>query len=137
MANPGKHDPDYIEVKRSAENTFRVEPNKLFADEYPECLRFMDAAVDEEMYKLGGQLSEEEKERLCLSLTEKIKRFAVDLGVQRYKYVAMVTIGDKKRQSVRVCSRCLWLPAYDRSVSVTRENFRHFLVATLYAVYSE
>lgn len=59
---------------------------------------------------------------------------------KRYKYVCMVTIGERRGPrpfGVMVTSRCIWNTDTDNFASTSIKSKRLFAVATLYALYSE
>ena len=49
---------------------------------------------------------------------------APDLALSRYKYVVQVTLGEVKKQGVRVASRCLWDTDNDNYSSYSFKNVR-------------
>ena len=49
-------------------------------------------------------------------------RHFVDLGLKRYKYVVQVTLGEVKKQGVRIASRCLWDTNNDNHSSYSFKN---------------
>lgn len=55
----------------------------------------------------------------------------------RYKYVCLVTIGQKKDQGMAVSSRCVWNTDTDNYASATFSKGDLLAVATLYACYFE
>jgi hypothetical protein len=57
--------------------------------------------------------------------------------VCRYKYVCVVTIGQKKEQGMAVCSRCVWNTETDNYASASFSRGDLLAVATLYATYFE
>lgn len=56
---------------------------------------------------------------------------------QRYKYVCVVSIGQKKDQGMAVSSRCVWNTETDNYASATFSKGDLLAVATLYACYFE
>ena len=55
----------------------------------------------------------------------------------RYKLVAVVNIGEVKRQSVRVASRCLWQTAYDNFGEGAFENSTLWCTVAVFGMYQE
>ena len=55
----------------------------------------------------------------------------------RYRYVSLVTIGEKKDQGVRFGSRCVWDHQRDSYATNFYETHQLYAVGTLYAIYYE
>jgi len=55
----------------------------------------------------------------------------------RYKYVVLVTIGQKAGQSCDISSRCCWNTDYDTVASATFGTEMLYAVAIVYAIYYE
>jgi len=49
-------------------------------------------------------------------------RNRADLALKRYKYVVQVTLGEVKKQGVRIASRCLWDTNNDNHSSYSFKN---------------
>ena len=73
------------------------------------------------------------------TLSDDIKTDIKQLDVPRYKLVCLVTIGEKKKQELRLSSQCMWDVKVDSSVTYTWEaDERHFFCCVvLYAIYRE
>lgn len=70
---------------------------------------------------------------LSLDIKTKVKK----LNFQRYKIVAVVTIGEKKDQGLRVGSRCLWDADRDSYAEACFENAHIYGIGAVYGIYFE
>jgi hypothetical protein len=59
------------------------------------------------------------------------------LGYNRYKLVVQATIGEKKGQGVRNCSRCLWDTENDNFASESFQSMHLFATVTVFGLYFE
>ena len=114
-----------------------MEPKLRFAQKVRIMKQFMEILLQENISKIKGKPTDHEKKDLTTQMSDRIKRMALSLGTERYKYVVMVTTGDKNRHDFRMGSRCMWQPSTDISISVSTENCTHFIVAILFALYRE
>lgn len=60
-----------------------------------------------------------------------------ELDLPRYKVVVQVTLGELRRQTVRVASRCLWDTETDNYASYTWNNESIWCNALVFALYTE
>jgi len=79
----------------------------------------------------------EDETRWTVEITERIKQACKDLGLKRYKYVVQVTLGEVKKQGVRIASRCLWDTNNDNHSSYSFKNESLWCSAMLFACYTE
>ena len=114
-----------------------MEPKVRFAQNFGTMKQFMQTLLQENIDKVKTKQTAREKKDLTAQISDRIKRRALGLGTERYKYVVMVTTGDKNRHDFRMGSRCIWQPSTDTSISVSIENCTHFIVAVLFALYRE
>ena len=70
-------------------------------------------------------------------LSEDVKDKLKALGLERYKIVCLITIGEKKSQGVHVVSRCSWDANHDDHVTYNWQNAQIFCTITVYGLYSE
>ena len=75
--------------------------------------------------------------RSTQELSDGIKEQVKGLGFNRYKFVVLVTLGQKRGQCQRIVSRCLWDTAVDNMVAETFESEDIYCVATVYGLYYE
>ena len=57
------------------------------------------------------------------------------LGLDRYKYLVQVVMGEQRGQGVRMGCRCFWDSETDSNASEVFINDKLFCVASAYAVY--
>ena len=70
-------------------------------------------------------------------MSEEIKDQVKLLEFDRYKFVCLVTLGEKKNQDLRLTSRCAWDAGLDNSSSYTWQNMNSFCSVTVYGLYHE
>ena len=81
--------------------------------------------------------------KLCLSCKHKysnwngVNKLIVFELISRYKYVCLVTIGEKAQQEVCFGSRCVCDKQWDNYSSATYENFSLYAMGVVYALYYE
>ncbi|XP_028329331.1 tctex1 domain-containing protein 1-B-like [Gouania willdenowi] len=76
-------------------------------------------------------------QKMTKTLAEVIKSHVKDLGIPRYKYVVLVTIGQIVGHGMQISSRCLWDATNDTFASYSFKNSSLFGIAAVYAVYYE
>ncbi|XP_053670440.1 dynein light chain Tctex-type 5-like [Anopheles nili] len=115
------------------QNSYRMESYKPFQRERMQILlgRFMETFLDE--YKYVPKRSKRLAENLSEELRNQFKTYQFD----RYRCVALVTVGDKKMQDFRCVARALWDPEKDDCISYTYEAPSFFVTASVWAVYFE
>lgn len=115
------------------QNSYKLEPDRRFP--VAEVQKIAEQALKEE---LKNQKYEREKcSELCRSLSRLIQDKVKAIGLQRYKLVTLVSIGENKSQSARVASRCLWNENFDNYASAIFYTEAMFAQATVYGIYSE
>lgn len=70
-------------------------------------------------------------------LAERMKMAVKELGLDRYKVIAVVQLGEMKQQGLEVASRSLWDSQRDSFVSTQFQNASLFCIATVFGVYLE
>lgn len=79
--------------------------------------------------------------RECLELCPSLSRIIQDkvkaIGLQRYKLITVVHMGENRGQSTRVASRCLWNEKYDNYASSSYYGETIFAQATVFGIYLE
>jgi hypothetical protein len=120
------------------ENTYRMEPQmkfdgqrvkKLVGDLLTETMtgRHYNAA---DCKWLSQELSE--------TVLDRVKVDTHTVGLRRYKFVAVVSIGSVvEKPGVLFAGRCLWTPSTDNFVSASFSNDSLYAVVEVYAVYFE
>lgn len=71
------------------------------------------------------------------TLSAKLRDLVKDQSYDRYKLVAIVTIGEKKSQDMKAVMKFLWDPERDRFVNFSYENMYLFIAAIVLATYYE
>lgn len=74
---------------------------------------------------------------LCKQLSNEIIYAVKNLGYNRYKLVVQVIIGQKKGQTTRVLSRCLWDAKADNVATLNYENKEMYAVLQVFGLYHE
>ncbi|CAD5124538.1 DgyrCDS12816 [Dimorphilus gyrociliatus] len=74
---------------------------------------------------------------ICPVISQEIQRELKQLCVERYKFVCQVFIGENKKQSIQLGSRCTWDVTTDNSASGCYQTATAFCCATVFAVYCE
>jgi hypothetical protein len=123
------------------ENTFRLSPedNQRFIAYkiQPRIEELISEKVTSCQKNNSGVYNAKTFAILTRELADNIRREAKNLGIQRYKIVAHVVVGQNFEQDTRVASRCLWNTDFDNSITVTFNLNKIFVVASLYVLYSE
>uniref|UniRef100_A0A182JV92 Dynein light chain n=1 Tax=Anopheles christyi TaxID=43041 RepID=A0A182JV92_9DIPT len=129
----GLYDRTSMYVVPRFQNTFRMESKHPFRREVMHSMmdHFLRTYLDE--YKYVAKRAK----RLAENLSEELRNQFKLCQFERYRYVALVTVGDKKRQDLRCVARALWDPEMDHCISCTYEAPTYFVVASVWAVYYE
>lgn len=116
------------------EPTYRMEPLK----------KFQPKKVEDAIKEVVGERINDKTEynpRISKMLTrvisEEVKQKVKSLNFDRYKLVCMVTIGEKRDQTMLCTSRCIWDTRFDSYSAYTFENPRMFCTVTVYGIYAE
>lgn len=117
------------------ENTYRTEPtdSRFFSDKVTSIIRnILEDELKDKTYNYAVFTN------LTMQLSNRIKEMVKSsLELPRYKVVSFVTIGEMKRQGVRVGSRCMWNRAWDYYASACYNNHSLFAVGVVFAAYFE
>lgn len=76
-------------------------------------------------------------QELARSLAGEIKHKVKDLKVDRYKYVVVVTVGQRQDSELILASRCLLDTKWDTYATYNFENYHVFATGIVYAFYYE
>lgn len=113
-------------------NTYKMSPDKTVN------LSRVKEIVRRNLHVLENEKYDVKKSRdLSKSVSNGILQEIKMLGIQRYRFVCTVTIGELKGQSLRMASRCVWDSETDTFVSESFKNKSLFAVGTVYGVYFE
>uniref|UniRef100_A0A182YIF7 Dynein light chain n=1 Tax=Anopheles stephensi TaxID=30069 RepID=A0A182YIF7_ANOST len=115
------------------QNTYRLDSRNPFRREAMRSLmdHFLKSYLDE--YKYVPKRAK----RLAENLSEELRNQFKLCHFERYRIVALVTVGDKKMQDFRCVARALWDPEKDDCLSCTYEAPAFFVVASVWVVYFE
>ena len=117
------------------ENTYRMEPvnTSFFADNVSGIIR---TVLEDELKEKPYDCTTIPKLALTLSdrIKEKVKQM---IDLPRHKLLSFVTIGEMKDQGVRVGSRCIWNPSWDRFASASYKSHTLFAVGVVFVTYFE
>ncbi|KNE63400.1 hypothetical protein AMAG_08532 [Allomyces macrogynus ATCC 38327] len=119
--------------QRVYENTYRVGPDRTFPTAHA---RKLAAEILEKRLTKVNYAPETAAE-LTKVISAEIVAGLKALNLDRYKYVADVTIGEFKGQGIRSASRALWDSTTDSFASATFKNASLFCVAVVFGVYFE
>lgn len=115
-----------------AENTYRMEPDKVFSDAEVRTILL------QHLQSLESQKYDAKRCReLAKSMSNSIMNDLKMLGYSRFKFVCSVTIGQMKGQDVRIVSRSIWDTDCDTFVSESFKNETLFAVGVVFGVYQE
>ena len=115
------------------QNSYKLEPDRRFPVQ--EVQKIAEQVLQE---NLKNQKYEGEKcSMLCPSLSRLIQDKVKSIGLQRYKLITLVSIGENKSQSARVASRCLWNENFDNYASANFYTETMFAQATVFGIYLE
>lgn len=124
---------DVKRIKKNFENTYKLEP-----DAKMQLARIEGIAEDVMSDTLSGEDYDPNKTRLLIKkVSDKVLQKVKELGIERYKFVVLVSIGEYKDQGVRLASRCLWDDKRDNWIEALYENSSMWAVTTVYGVYYE
>ncbi|XP_074641677.1 dynein light chain Tctex-type 5-B-like [Tubulanus polymorphus] len=122
---------DQEKLNRTA-NTFKMKPDKQFQPEPVERIirDVLHAALQGKSYdvSLNGE---------CAVLSDRIKISVKRLGLRRYKFVCIVTIGHIKGQGYQMGSKCVWDAENDNYASYTYKDKDLFATGCVFATYYE
>ncbi|XP_037036557.1 tctex1 domain-containing protein 1-like [Bradysia coprophila] len=111
--------------------TYCLEPKVPF-DKF-ECERLMATVINEAM--LGFQFEAEEAETMSEKLSKEILQKVKNLTYDRYKFVCVVTLGEKYMQGYCDIFKCLWDMSKDSFAIYLYDTATLFVSAVLFAVY--
>lgn len=115
------------------ENTYKMVPDKKFQVAPVEAIinSVLEEQLKDETYE--PKSSRQMTKTLSTIITKRVK----ELGFDRYKIVAVVTVGELANHGVRIASRCLMDQETDNYASGQYKNSSLFGVATVYGMYYE
>lgn len=85
----------------------------------------------------GSKYDARQCQELARSMAGEIKHKVKDLKVDRYKYVVVVTVGQRQESELILASRCLLDTKWDTYATYNFENYHVFATGIVYAFYFE
>lgn len=113
--------------------TYQLEPTKLF--ESWKVQQILKAILDARMRTF--RYSPRTAAMLSKILTSECKDEVKKLEFARYKIICVVTLGEKRDQSVGLSSLCVWNTDTDNMASYSWENSQCFCNVTVYGIYHD
>ncbi|KAF9428790.1 hypothetical protein BGZ94_001061 [Podila epigama] len=77
----------------------------------------------------------DESQKLSKLIAEEIKTKLIDLGLERYKYVVNVVLGENLGEGARMDARCYWDQESDGSAQAFFSNDSIWCAAVAFAVF--
>lgn len=114
-------------------NTYRLEPDRCFP--YYE----VEAIITDVLRKqlAGKEYAAELCGKLAVSVSAEVTNCVKMLGIQRYRIVTVTNFTEKRDQTLKVASRCLWNTECDTSASIKLTVNDIIATCTVYMVYVE
>lgn len=128
-------EPVAVEVKPNepVSNTYTIRPNFMH--------KFRPAAVRELIHTVLNEeladkdYSAEETTAWCKQLSNLITEKLKQSGLERYKFVVQVVIGEQRGEGVKMGCRCFWDSDTDNYAQDMYINNSMFCVAAVFGVY--
>lgn len=114
------------------ENNYKAEPECVF-----EVAKTRTIIYDTLKEHLADKVYDPTMNNKCRVLSEEIRDRIKGLSMSRFKIVSIVTIGEKKKQSMLLTSRCLWNKSYDNFVSATYIHNNFCATGMVFVAYAE
>ena len=73
----------------------------------------------------------------CKSLSDEFKNKVKELGYERYKLVAVVSLTEKHEQALSFVSRCVWDPRFDSFAQFTHTTPQFTCTALVFGIYRD
>lgn len=114
-------------------NSYRLEPVKKF--EHWKVTEIIKNTFEEHL--VGEKYNQDVCHHMSKILADLIKEQVKALQFPRYKIISVVSIGQKRGQSVRMASRSLWDPRFDSYAQYSFEGEDMFAIGIVYGIYFE
>ena len=117
------------------EPTYKLEPHETFALHHAAIMNILENIVE-------GTLKDcKYSPSICATLAQQlagnIQSEVKDIGLDRYRLITIVHIGERTRQSMRIASKAIWDPNVDSYATYRFQNESMFCTATIYGIYLE
>ncbi|XP_034835213.1 dynein light chain Tctex-type 5-A-like [Maniola hyperantus] len=116
---------------RTYQPTYQLNSRKRFSIEDVE--KTLQRIVTSELEEL--EYSDKTAADLCLSLTENIRTAIKEENYDRYRIIVVVSIGQRRQQSVHVFHSFVWDHERDGYASYNFENCHMFANVVVYGIY--
>lgn len=119
--------------EQQVENTYMIRPNFLY--------KFRPADVKETIHIVlnemlaDKQYDAEETTNWCKNISDEIKNRLKDKGMERYKFIVQVVIGEQRGEGVKMACRCFWDSDTDNYSQDIFMNDSLFCVAAAFGVF--
>ncbi|XP_078353110.1 uncharacterized protein LOC144637894 [Oculina patagonica] len=114
-------------------NTYRLEPDKKF--EHWKVTDIIKKTFEQHL--IDESYDREICHHMSKTLADLIKEQVKSLQFSRYKIISIVSIGQKRGQSVRMASRSVWDPRFDGYAQYSYERGELYAIGVVYAIYLE
>lgn len=114
-------------------NTYRLEPVKKF--EHWKVTEIIKKTFEEHL--IEASYDREICHQMSKTLADLIKEQVKSLQFSRYKIISVVSIGQKRGQSVRMASRSVWDPRFDGYAQYSFERGDMYAIGIVYGIYFE
>lgn len=114
-------------------NTYRLEPVKKF--EHWRVTEIIKKTFEEHL--MGENYDHEVCYHMSKILADVIKEQVKSLQFSRYKIISVVSVGQKRGQSVTMASRSVWDPRFDSYAQYSFEGEDLFAIGIVYGIYFE
>ncbi|XP_038066593.1 tctex1 domain-containing protein 1-A-like [Patiria miniata] len=117
------------------EPSYQVYPQQKFGEFRGTISDILEQMIPETLARMpyDARVCSRQAKALAGDIQERVK----DLGIERYKLITVVHIGEIQQQSIRVCSRGIWDVEVDSSVTYQYQNASLYCVATIFGIYHE
>ncbi|XP_052755796.1 dynein light chain Tctex-type 5-A-like isoform X3 [Galleria mellonella] len=116
---------------RTYQPTYQLNPKKRFDAE--QIQKILQRVVSYELNEV--EYSEKQIPELCLSLAETLRNAIKEENYNRYRIIVMVSIGQRRQQSVHIFHSFLWDHERDAFATFNYENCHLFANVVVYGVY--
>ncbi|XP_038049556.1 tctex1 domain-containing protein 1-B-like [Patiria miniata] len=115
------------------ECTYKMEPDKKFMSH--RAGNIIEDVLEAELRE--AKYEPERSQNLCRYLADTIKNRVKELDFDRYKIVAVVTIGSLDQNASSLASQCVWNEKYDTYSEFTFKNGSLYALGVVYGIYQE
>ncbi|XP_035786150.1 tctex1 domain-containing protein 1-like [Anopheles albimanus] len=133
LAQKGLNDRTSMYMVPRFQNSYRLESKNSFHRTSMQSMmnQFLQSYLDD--YKYASKRAKRLAENLSEELRNQFKRYPFD----RYRYVAVINVGDKVSQDFKCVARALWDAEKDDCICFSYEAASFFVTASVWAIYYE